>query len=75
VIAVGNIASRVLGLAHEPVIASQFGRDVASYTTASSIPTMIYDLLVNGALSAALVLVFASTPRPTSASSGRWPRW
>jgi putative peptidoglycan lipid II flippase len=58
-IAVGNIASRVLGLARESVIASQFGRNVDSFTAASSIPTIIYDLLVNGALSAALVPVFS----------------
>src|SRR6266496_2065319 len=58
-IAVGNIASRVLGLARESVIASQFGRDVDTFTAASSIPTIIYDLLVNGAISAALVPVFS----------------
>jgi putative peptidoglycan lipid II flippase len=58
-IALGNIASRVLGLAREAVIASQFGRNVDSFTGASSIPTIIYDLLINGALSAALVPVFS----------------
>lgn len=58
-IAIGNIASRVLGLVRESVIASQFGRNVDTFTAASSIPTIIYDLLVNGAISAALVPVFS----------------
>jgi putative peptidoglycan lipid II flippase len=60
-IAFGNIASRIIGLVREAVIASYFGRsaDVASFTAASAIPTNIYDLLVNGAISAALVPVFS----------------
>src|SRR6185436_18385967 len=60
-IAFGNIASRVLGLVREAVIAGTFGRGVAVdvFTAASTIPTTLYDLLINGAISAALVPVFS----------------
>lgn len=60
-IAVGNIASRVLGVVRESAIAGMFGRgaEVAAFTAASAIPTILYDLLVNGAISAALVPVFS----------------
>ncbi len=60
-IAVGNIASRVLGVLRESVIAGTFGRgaEVAAFTAASAIPTIVYDLLINGAISAALVPVFS----------------
>jgi putative peptidoglycan lipid II flippase len=60
-IAIGNIASRVLGLVREVVIAGTFGRSAAvdAFTAASAIPTTVYDLLINGAISAALVPVFS----------------
>jgi putative peptidoglycan lipid II flippase len=60
-IAVGNIASRVLGLGRESVVAFFFGRgpDVDAFAAASTITTIIYDLLINGAISAALVPVFS----------------
>lgn len=61
-IAAGNIASRLIGVVREAVIAGLFGRgaDVAAFTAASAVPTMVYDLLVNGAISAALVPVFSA---------------
>jgi putative peptidoglycan lipid II flippase len=60
-IALGNIASRVLGVVREAVIAGTFGRgaDVATFKAASTIPTILYDLLVSGAISAALVPVLS----------------
>ncbi len=60
-IAIGNIASRVLGLARDSVIAGLFGAGAAvdAFTAASTIPTTLYDLLINGAISAALVPVFS----------------
>jgi putative peptidoglycan lipid II flippase len=60
-IAVGNIASRVLGLGRMSVIAYFFGRgpNVDSYTAALTIPVTVYDLLINGAISAALVPIFS----------------
>src|SRR6476620_2860125 len=60
-IAIGNIASRLLGLARESVIAGLFGAGAAVYafTAASTIPTTLYDLLISGAITAALVPVFS----------------
>ncbi len=61
VIALGNIASRVLGLARVQLIAYLFGASglVSAFLVASTVPTMIYDLLIGGMLSAALVPVFS----------------
>jgi putative peptidoglycan lipid II flippase len=61
IIALGNIASRVLGLVRETVIADLFGATglVSAFRIASNVPMMIYDLLVGGMLSAALVPVFS----------------
>src|SRR5690349_11122036 len=60
-IALGNIASRVLGVVRESTIAATFGRgvEVATFKAASTIPTILYDLLVSGAISAALVPVLS----------------
>lgn len=62
-IALGNIASRVLGLGRESATAAFFGRDtpgVNAFTLAWTVPNTIYDLLINGAISAALVPVFSA---------------
>lgn len=60
-IALGNIASRVLGLGRVAVIAYFFGRstEVDAFTAAWTIPVTVYDLLINGAISAALIPVFS----------------
>ncbi len=57
----GNIGSRVLGLVREQVVAALFGTTVAAsvFSAASRVPTMVFDLLIGGALSSALVPVFA----------------
>lgn len=61
IIALGNIGSRALGLVREMVIADLFGSrgELSAFELASRIPTMTYDLLVGGMLSAALVPVFS----------------
>lgn len=61
IIAAGNIASRILGLVRETVIASLFGATglVSAFRIAQIIPTMLYDLLVGGMVSSALVPVFS----------------
>ncbi|MBN1661762.1 MAG: murein biosynthesis integral membrane protein MurJ [Anaerolineae bacterium] len=61
IIALGNIASRVLGLVREQIITYRFGASglVSAFDIASTIPTMIYDMLIGGMLSAALVPVFS----------------
>jgi putative peptidoglycan lipid II flippase len=61
-ITLGSLTSRVLGLVREQVIAALFGAsaDTSVFATAITVPTMVYDLLVGGAVSAALVPVFSS---------------
>lgn len=61
VIAAGNVASRILGLARETVIANLFGATglVSAFRVAQIIPTMLYDLLVGGMVSSALVPIFS----------------
>src|SRR3954454_11259416 len=60
VIALGNVVSRLLGLAREQVMAALFGATAATdaFVVASSVPQIVYDLLVGGAISAALVPIF-----------------
>jgi len=61
ILSLGNAASRILGLVRQIVIASLFGASgqVSAWRVASTVPTMIYDLLIEGMLSAALVPVFS----------------
>lgn len=61
VIGAGNIASRVLGLAREQVIAALFGATgpTSAFRTATRVSTAAYDLLLAGALTSALVPVFS----------------
>jgi putative peptidoglycan lipid II flippase len=61
VIALGNVASRVLGLARETVIADLFGATglVSAFDVASRVPRMLFDLLIDGLVSSALVPVFS----------------
>lgn len=57
----GNILSRVLGMTREIVIADLFGagRAVGAFTIASNVSTIIFDLLISGMISAALVPVLS----------------
>lgn len=61
IIAAGNIASRVLGLVRETVIAYLFGATglVSVFRVAATIIQTLYDFLVGGMVSAALVPVFS----------------
>ncbi len=60
-ISLGNILSSVLGQVRNSVIAQLFGASVASsaYVIASAVPNTLYDFLVGGLVSAALVPVFS----------------
>src|SRR5919206_973727 len=60
IIFLGNVTSRLLGLARELVIAWLFGATGATsaYRTAARLAVVAYDLLISGAISAALVPVF-----------------
>jgi putative peptidoglycan lipid II flippase len=62
VLALGNVTSRVLGLARETVKSHFFGASgaVDAYVTAAMVPTMLYDLLIGGMVNGALVPVFSS---------------
>jgi len=59
--AMGNVASRVLGLVREAVVAGTFGVSGATsaFDAVSGVPKMVYELLVGGMLSAALVPVLS----------------
>ncbi|MCC7353521.1 MAG: murein biosynthesis integral membrane protein MurJ [Anaerolineae bacterium] len=61
ILALGNVASRALGLAREIVISHLFGASglVSAFRVASIVPTMLYALLIGGLLSAALVPVLS----------------
>ncbi len=66
IIALGNIASRVLGVAREMVKSGLFGAggNVSAWNVAFRIPSMIYDLLIGGMLSSALVPVLSDYAAP-----------
>ena len=55
------LASRVLGLAREMVIAKQFGTtaELGAYLAAFRIPDLIFQLLAGGALGSSFIPVFA----------------
>lgn len=60
IISLAGIASRILGLLRDRILAGQFGAgDVLdSYYAAFRIPDLIYNLMIVGALSAAFIPVF-----------------
>ncbi|MBI2887856.1 MAG: murein biosynthesis integral membrane protein MurJ [Chloroflexi bacterium] len=62
VLSLGNVGSRILGLAREQVIAGLFGAVAATdaFRVSSRVPLALYDLLVGGMVSSALVPVFSS---------------
>jgi putative peptidoglycan lipid II flippase len=62
IIGLGSVASRAIGVAREVVTSYFFGSsgELSAYIIASNVPFMLYDLLVGGMLSAALVPVFSS---------------
>ncbi len=61
VLAVGNVASRLLGLARETVKANLFGASglLSAFEVAAYVPTSLYDLIIGGMVSSALVPVFS----------------
>ncbi len=66
IVSLGNASSRILGLVRETVISHLFGATgmVSAFRVASIVPTMIYDLLIGGMISAALVPVFSDYTAP-----------
>ncbi len=69
---VGNLASRILGLVRDQTIAALFGSSAHAsiFVVVSRVPTMVYDLLIGGAMTAALVPVFSEYARDGSRVRG-----
>ena len=61
VLAAGNVASRVLGLAREMVKANLFGTSplLAAFQAAAYVPTGLFDLIIGGMVNSSLVPVFS----------------
>ena len=61
IVSLGNVLSSVLGLVREVVKSHLFGASgaVSAYNVAATVPTMLYDLLVGGLVSSALVPTFS----------------
>jgi putative peptidoglycan lipid II flippase len=66
IIAVGNVASRVLGLVREIVKADLFGAggNVSALDTAMALPKIIYALVVGGMINSALIPVLSDYAAP-----------
>ena len=62
IVGLGNVGSRVLGLVRELVIAGLFGATAPTdaFRVAFRVPLTLYELLVGGMISAALVPVFSA---------------
>ena len=62
IIALGNVTSRLLGLVRDQIIAGLFGRSGSTdaWFIAQNLSQVFYDLIINGAVSSALVPVFSS---------------
>lgn len=73
IISAAGIASRVLGLIRDRILAAEFGAgDVLdTYYAAFRIPDLVYNLLVLGALSAAFIPVFTGL-RSTQKENEAW---
>lgn len=60
IVSLAGVASRLLGLVRDRILAGQFGADdtLDAYYAAFRIPDLIYNLMIVGALSAAFIPVF-----------------
>ena len=61
ILALGNVASRLLGLVRETVKANLFGASglLSAFEVAAYVPTSLFDLIVGGMVSSSLVPVFS----------------
>lgn len=73
ILAAGNLVSRVLGLVREMMIAALFGAtgEVSAFRIAAQVPTLLYDFLIGGMLSGALVPVLSDYARRGRLEFGR----
>lgn len=74
ILAAGNVSSRLLGLGRELVIADLFGATgyVSVFRVASTLVLTLYDFLVGGLISAALVPVFSEHAADESRRQEFW---
>lgn len=70
IIGVAGIASRLLGMLRDRILAGQFGAgaDLDSYYAAFRVPDLLFNLLVVGALSAGFIPLFTQRLRAAGAS-------
>jgi len=63
ILAAGNVASRIMGLAREIVKANLFGSSplLAAYQAAAYVPISLFDLIIGGMVNSSLVPVFSDT--------------
>jgi putative peptidoglycan lipid II flippase len=63
---IGNILSRILGLVREQVAAGFFGtgNEIAAFTIADNIHTMLFDLVISGMMQAALIPILSEYTAP-----------
>jgi putative peptidoglycan lipid II flippase len=61
ILALGNVASRILGLVRETVKANLFGASglLSAFNVAAYVPTSLFDLIVGGMVSSSLIPVFS----------------
>ncbi|MBC7810474.1 MAG: murein biosynthesis integral membrane protein MurJ [Burkholderiales bacterium] len=73
VLALGNVASRVLGLAREIALTNLFGASgaVDAFNVAIIVPKALYDLLIGGHVNSALIPVLSAV----AAKQGRQELW
>jgi len=66
VLSLGNIASRLLGLARDTIKSHFFGATwrVTAFEVASVVPTQLYEFLIGGMISSVLVPVFSEYAAP-----------
>jgi putative peptidoglycan lipid II flippase len=76
ILMLGNVLSRVLGLVREQLAAGLFGTgdDIAAFTVADNIQTLLFDLLASGALQAALIPVLAQWAAPEAGTRSELSR-
>jgi putative peptidoglycan lipid II flippase len=74
IIFLGSAASRILGLVREQLAAGRFGSgdDIAAFTIADNLNTLLFDLLASGMLQAALAPVLAGLAIAGAAQSSRF---
>lgn len=74
IISLGNVSSRLLGMAREFVKAHLFGATglVSAFEVANVVPTMLFDLLVGGMISSALVPVLSDYVHSERAQDEFW---